>query len=90
MLVNPKFVELNNFRKVHCMKGRDLFARVGKRDVPAPIPSSEDIIPLNQRKLDMIEDLQSYDRQLEIDYAKKMQDELSRKTPEPQPIPNEP
>ena len=78
MLVNPKFIELNNFKRVHCAKGSDLFARIGKREPSAPMPSSEDVIPLNQSKLDMLEDLQAYDRSLEIAHVKKMQQEFAK------------
>lgn len=82
MLVNPKFIELNNFKRVHCAKGSDLFARVGKRESSVPLPSSEDFIPLNQSKLDMLEDLQSYDKSLELAHAKNMQEEYARKMAE--------
>lgn len=82
MLVNPNFIELNNFKRVHCAKGSDLFARIGKREPSAPLPSSDGVIPLNQSKLDMLEDLQSYDRQIELEHAKKMQDEAVRKLAE--------
>lgn len=81
MLVNPKLKDMQCFKRMHCLRGKDLFARVGERSI-TPLPSSEDVIPLNQRKLDMIEDLSAYDRQLEFEHAKKMQEEYARKLKE--------
>lgn len=76
MLVNPKFVEMNCFKRVHCSKGSDLFARVGKREPLVPLPSSEDFVPLHQSKLDMLESLKDFDSQLERDFL----DSLSSKS----------
>lgn len=70
MLVNEKFKQMREFKRVHIAKPADLFARVGMRE-NVPSPSSEDTIPMNLSKNDMLAYISDYDRELEREHHRQ-------------------
>lgn len=60
-MYTPKANRKNVFKQVHLQRGRDLFARVGKRIIPPDITSDGEIVPMNMDKIDSIEFLDRYD-----------------------------
>lgn len=53
-------LKLNRFKPCRCIKPKDLYYRIGHREVPN-FPSSEDFIPTNMDKLDALEFLNLHD-----------------------------
>lgn len=57
---------LNDFKLVHCVRPKDLYARLGHRKPNTSFESSEVSIPMNQSKIDFMESLlHDYDRYME-------------------------
>lgn len=64
---------MHEFKRVHIAKPADLFARVGMREI-VPSPSSEDVIPMNMSKNDMLAFLNDFDTQLERDFHRQQRE----------------
>lgn len=77
-VVNEK--HLNDFKEVHCVRPKDLYARLGHRQPDTSFESSDEPIPMNQSKIDAMQSMLS-------DYDRYMQDLESKDTGE---NPNEP
>lgn len=79
MLVNAKFKEMHEFKRVHIAKPADLFSRVGRRDV-VPSPSSEDVIPMNMSKNDQMAYLQAFDLHIQREHDRSQSKQVSSET----------
>lgn len=66
MIYVVKDKHLNDFKEVHCVRPKDLYARLGYRQPDTSFESSSEIIPMNQSKIDAMQDMLSdYDRYME-------------------------
>lgn len=86
MLCSKEIKAMNTFKRVHLQRGRDLFARLGPRlsDASRNASNIEESIPIGLTKMESLEYLQAYDRDMEIAHVKKMQEEYARKMVEEQ------
>lgn len=62
---------LNDFKQVHCVRPKDLYARLGHRQPDTNFESSEELIPMNQSKIDAMQSMLS-------DYDRYMQEQASK------------
>lgn len=86
MLCSKEIKAMNSFKRVHLQRGRDLFARFGPRlsDASRNASNIDESIPIGLTKMESLEYIQAYDRQMEIAHVKKMQEEYARKMAEEQ------
>lgn len=54
-------LKLNRYRAVSIPRNKDLFNRVGPRNVPNSSLGSEDVIPMNMRTLDQLDYMDKFD-----------------------------
>lgn len=71
MIFVVKEKHLNDFKEVHCVRPKDLYARLGHRQPDTSFESSDELIPMNQSKIDVMQDLLS-------DYDSYMQEQSQR------------
>lgn len=65
MIYVVKEKRLNDFKHVHCIRPRDLFARYGKRELNMTFESSDEPVPIGMNKIDSLEYLERYDREMQ-------------------------
>lgn len=66
MIFVVKEKHLNDFQQVHCVRPKDLYARLGHRQPDTNFECSSEPIPMNQSKIDAMQDILSdYDRYMQ-------------------------
>ena len=71
MIFVVKDKHLNDFKEVHCVRPKDLYARLGHRQPDINFESSDEPIPMNQSKIDAMQSMLS-------DYDRYMQEQAQR------------
>lgn len=56
---------LNDFKFVHCVKPKDLYARLGHRQPNLEFDTQDEIVPMHMDKIQSIEYMENYDRMMQ-------------------------
>lgn len=56
---------LNDFKFVHCVKPKDLYARLGHRQPNLEFDTQDEVVPMHMDKIQSIEYMENYDRMMQ-------------------------
>lgn len=76
MIFVVKEKHLNDFQEVHCVRPKDLYARLGHRQPDTSFECSDEPISMNQSKIDSMQSMLS-------DYVRLMQEQAQRESAGP-------